>query len=976
MSDLNVGTQILVDCLWQSTICLVVGMALSYLWRRHPARAHRVLLFLVVACAIAPLLSHVVRDNGWGVLPVSEAPKESRTEILSPVSAALIPGSISAALDTNQAMLPQVPPATPVTASPVVETPRRAFPISPYGLPIWAWSLVSGALFVRLLLSLRQGFLLVGRARSLEDERILLAAENARSRLDIEAIPKLRISSEVCCPLIWCWGRRPAIVLPETVAQSNGRIDWVGVLCHELGHWKRSDHVASLVVELAICVLPWQPLLWWARRRLAHLSERACDLWVVASGESRTSFAESLIQLLPQRTPVSALPAVSNTHSLRRRVRYLLSEASHDPHSGRCWNCALVAVVLSLVSMMALAQQQEETNATDGGGERMLLRFSPEVGTTYRYELSNSRDTTFRGRTSSFAFDAIFSMNILAKEDAGYRTKVTFEMGEHNLGESSEAFMKEKAAEVHKFNVTDRYVFDREGQMNLCFPDDPVGVGSEWEGFCHFKPLGVPLEDLPLVKTSYKLVDVAQTDEGKICTIESRPLTKEIELPLQLGYLGLDYDDDLRVTDVAPDSGADGNVQVGDVLTSLNGHKAQTPKEFNLLKERYVEPADALNNNVTLTLTRGEEEVVVEATKTLFTLGTLTVEVEDAVRKTLFDVDRGLVVSEEDEGEQRQVYNITGDRGSLGRPSRTDGGAEGKKPHKVTKTFRYLATLSLVQDASAQTSTGGANEGSVIELGTDEDTKRDEIRVGLPGLEDGAKPLDMVLIPAGTFTMGAATGEDGSRPHWAWPPHEVTITKPFYMAKYELTRAQWKTVMGKDAWFSKHVSSGPNRPVGRMSWGKCQDFIEDLNELGLGTFRFPTEAEWEYACRAGTTTRFSFGDTMDEADKYIWWKENDKTKGAEPVGLKLPNPWGLYDMHGNVGEWCSDRLEKAKQRGPQTDPRGPSPDSFVWPLTDKVNRGGSSYHGYGSDCSSAARYYEQASDSHYLLGFRLVREVP
>ncbi len=248
--------------------------------------------------------------------------------------------------------------------------------------------------------------------------------------------------------------------------------------------------------------------------------------------------------------------------------------------------------------------------------------------------------------------------------------------------------------------------------------------------------------------------------------------------------------------------------------------------------------------------------------------------------------------------------------------------------------------------------------------------EKEIIIVHLPGLPEDAKKLEMVLINPGSFTMGSPKGEAESSVN-GWPLHEVTITKPFYMGKYEVTQAQWESVMGNNPSYFRRK---PNNPVEKVRWRTCQRFIKKLNSLGQGTFRLPTEAEWEYACRAGTMTRFSFGDLLENADKYMWWEENNDPKGTKEVGLKLPNPWGLYDMHGNVQEWCEDRWQLPYERGPQIDPKGPSSGSsffFLW--TNRVFRGGS----FGSrpqDCRSSYRSREQSIDFHYSLGFRLVRE--
>jgi formylglycine-generating enzyme required for sulfatase activity len=239
-------------------------------------------------------------------------------------------------------------------------------------------------------------------------------------------------------------------------------------------------------------------------------------------------------------------------------------------------------------------------------------------------------------------------------------------------------------------------------------------------------------------------------------------------------------------------------------------------------------------------------------------------------------------------------------------------------------------------------------------------------------LPPNAKPLEMVLLPAGTFQMGSPGSDPDRRPEAEWPPHQVTISRPFLIGRYEVTQAQWEAVMGESFFESKLVRKGPNFPAAKHSWNGVQNFIDTLNEMGLGVFRLPTEAEWEYACRAGTSTPYSFEDRSIAGD-YVWWGWREGP--AEEVGLKLPNPWGLYDMHGNVGEWCSDRWEEPYSRRVTADPQGPEPNwlwiaNYIPWSSNHVFRGG----GCHGKARSATRCYEQAFDFHYRLGFRLVRE--
>ena len=620
LSD-GVGSEFLWDCVWQSSVWLLIGIALSYVWRGSPARAHRVLMLAVVACLLSPFLSLAVRSHGLGVLPalapastLASAPVVSSAE-LAPVPAPAIRSQLARQ-------------SSPLTIG-LSEFHSAAGAFYSHRIPletiiIWGWGLLSGIVFLRLIFSFALGRRLISRAKPLEDDRIQRAADSAAHGLRIRTAPRVLVSDNVRCPFIWCWGFLPTVVLSAQVLHGDDSIDWEGILHHELGHWKRRDHLSALLAEIVVCVFPWQLLAWWARRRLSHLSERACDLWVLSCGLSGASFSQSLLRLLPQRSSVAALPAVSKGSNLRRRIQGILETVGADPRPGMRWDCAAVTAAGCLVSVMAFAQPQ------------------PEV--------SSARQAS-------------------------------------------------------------------------------------------------------------------------------------------------------------------------------------------------------ANNN----------------------------------------------------------------------------------------------------------------------------TAPKEIRIDLPKLPADATPLEMVLIPAGKFTMGSPVDEPGRRAEWEWAPHEVTISKPFYMGKYEVTQAQWEAVTGVKP-YSKHFVVGPNHPVAKPSWMLCRSFVKKLNRLGEGTFRLPTEAEWEYACRAGTNTRYFFGDSTEDADRYMWWSGNNDSGGAKEVGGKLPNPWGLHDTLGNVSEWCADMWEAPHARGSQTDPL-PEPKFFSTPLTNRVFRGGH-YSDDAGQSRAAVRFREQQIDFHSSLGLRVVRECP
>jgi len=213
---------------------------------------------------------------------------------------------------------------------------------------------------------------------------------------------------------------------------------------------------------------------------------------------------------------------------------------------------------------------------------------------------------------------------------------------------------------------------------------------------------------------------------------------------------------------------------------------------------------------------------------------------------------------------------------------------------------------------------------------------------------------EMVLIPAGKFMMGSGAFEKGRKS--GETQHEVTLTKPFYVGKYEVTQEQWESVMGTNP---SSRTKGAKLPVTDVSWNDCQDFIKKLNAKTSGGYRLPTEAEWEYACRAGTTTAYSYGANLTKSDANI---DGDSIKA---VGSYKPNALGLYDMHGNVYECCED-WKADYPAGAITDPKGPATGEH------RVMRGGSFYTG-GSAAGSSFRLLNAPSLRDFYSGLRLAR---
>ena len=222
--------------------------------------------------------------------------------------------------------------------------------------------------------------------------------------------------------------------------------------------------------------------------------------------------------------------------------------------------------------------------------------------------------------------------------------------------------------------------------------------------------------------------------------------------------------------------------------------------------------------------------------------------------------------------------------------------------------------------------------------------------------------MEFVLIEPETFQMGSPATEPG-RFDIEGPVHEVTISQPFYLGKYEVTQEQWQAVMGYSP--SRFSGCGTTCPVESVSWEDVQGFIEELNARErVQSYRLPTEAEWEYAARGGTQTAYSFGVAASRLRLYGWYEDNSGGR-THPVGEKRPNTFGLYDMHGNVDEWVEDWYG-AYPSGPVTDPHGPSTGD------GRVNRGGS-YTAPTRECRAALRYYALPAYRCDCTGFRLAR---
>lgn len=212
----------------------------------------------------------------------------------------------------------------------------------------------------------------------------------------------------------------------------------------------------------------------------------------------------------------------------------------------------------------------------------------------------------------------------------------------------------------------------------------------------------------------------------------------------------------------------------------------------------------------------------------------------------------------------------------------------------------------------------------------------------------------MRLIQAGRFRMGSENGDRDER-----PVRKVELTRPFWLGDSEVTQALWRAVMGKNP---SAFNDDPKRPVELVSWEAVQQFLTRLNGLAAGGgFRLPTDAEWEYACRAGSTDHYA-----GNLDAMAWYQENSGGR-TQPVKRKQPNAWSLYDMHGNVWEWCADWYADSYRGASLRDPTGPTRGSR------RVVRGGG-WSSAARNCRAARRDVDEPARRGYYLGFRLARD--
>ena len=278
---------------------------------------------------------------------------------------------------------------------------------------------------------------------------------------------------------------------------------------------------------------------------------------------------------------------------------------------------------------------------------------------------------------------------------------------------------------------------------------------------------------------------------------------------------------------------------------------------------------------------------------------------------------------------------------SMNQTSKTAIPQQTQTQQPIAQPQSVSSTASLSTSSTSLNAVGSSTSGSVITI----------------PVKDGVN-IEMVKVEAGSFNMGA-TPEMKKPYYWEKPVHRVTLTNDYYIGKYEVTQALWQAVMGSNPSYFK----GDDLPVEQVSWNDCQDFISKLNAMTGKRFRLPSEAEWEYAARGGKKSRgyqYSGSNTLGD----VAWYEGNSGSKTHAVGTKQPNELGIYDVTGNVWEWCQDR-DGSYSSSPQTNPTGAASGSF------RVDRGGGWCHSAG-DCRTSFSLVGAPGIRYYGLGLRLV----
>ncbi len=351
---------------WQSTLFALIGLAVSILLRHRPARACQGLFFAMVAAVWVPLMSVLVGHFGLGLFapePVVHEPGIPSKAIAVDYEtfATLLPADIQIHKEPSEIQVDVVPRDFQANGVPIEPVPVKAT-VKSVRLPwrsifLYGWIVASLVLLGRLCVAFVGGVRLLRRTKLRHCERIHRAVSFARKRIGITRNLLIRSGRNVSSPMIWCWSKSPILLIPDDL---NGNVDWGDVICHELAHWRRRDHLTGLMAELIVCIIPWNPFLWWARKRVLRLGEQACDDWVLAGGRAGTDYAQSLLNLSPKEQMAFLPTMIGKEKPMKERIYRIVKEKYGDPRIGARWALAMTVIAATLTVGVAFAQRRPE----------------------------------------------------------------------------------------------------------------------------------------------------------------------------------------------------------------------------------------------------------------------------------------------------------------------------------------------------------------------------------------------------------------------------------------------------------------------------------------------------------------------------------------------------------------------------------------------------------------------------------------
>ncbi len=347
ISEISSTYPIIFTLLWQSSLFVTAGLIGSFILKRHPARAHQVLLLSMIAAVTVPLLSTFVKYMELGIF------------VEEPVAATSPPGDFIPVSNTPLSatnLLPFYESEQVTEVLPPIETESENFSLPWRKILLFGWIAVSIILLTRLLITFILGMRLVKKAQPFEHPNITASIKSAASKLGVRDNLAVNSSKSISSPVIWCWKRKPILLLPSDQKNLGEKINWGGILCHELAHLKRRDHIAGLFSELMVCILPWHPLLWLAKARMLNLSEQACDDWVIVDSDSGADYAESLLNLIPIKNMAFAPAVVRSKNTLSGRITRILKNSCSNPRVGIKWILSAFIVTICIALIVAFAQ--------------------------------------------------------------------------------------------------------------------------------------------------------------------------------------------------------------------------------------------------------------------------------------------------------------------------------------------------------------------------------------------------------------------------------------------------------------------------------------------------------------------------------------------------------------------------------------------------------------------------------------------